>query len=107
MSRTLFTRIVKELSLPSTLFCNKRDFTGREGFSPLMKANNDINVVINPLYSTISEKEKHQRIYPEWSTFVETISNISKDDHKRIRYKRMQDASRKDVEWTFGPLKKK
>nr|GEX36039.1 hypothetical protein [Tanacetum cinerariifolium] len=46
-------------------------------------------------------------IYPELVTFVKTIPESSDDEHKRIRYKQMQKAVRKDVERAFGVLKKK
>nr|GEV92039.1 hypothetical protein [Tanacetum cinerariifolium] len=45
-------------------------------------------------------------IYPKLVTFVKTILEPSDDDHKRIRYKQMQEAERKDVERAFGVLKK-
>nr|GEW73769.1 protein ALP1-like [Tanacetum cinerariifolium] len=46
-------------------------------------------------------------IYSELATLGKTISEPSDDDHKRIRYKQMQESSKKDVECTFGVLKKK
>ncbi|GJV64900.1 ribonuclease H-like domain-containing protein [Tanacetum coccineum] len=46
-------------------------------------------------------------MYPELATFVKTISKPSDDDHKRIRYKQIQESERKDVERAFGVLKKK
>ncbi|GJT91136.1 ALP1-like protein [Tanacetum coccineum] len=46
-------------------------------------------------------------IYPEWVTFVKAISNLVGDDYKRLRYKRMYEAAKKDVEPAFGVLEKK
>nr|GEZ90112.1 hypothetical protein [Tanacetum cinerariifolium] len=46
-------------------------------------------------------------IYPELATLVKTIPEPSDDDYKRIRYKKMQELARKDVEQAFGVLKKK
>ncbi|GJV44105.1 ALP1-like protein [Tanacetum coccineum] len=47
------------------------------------------------------------RIYPEWVPFVKSVTNLSDDDHKRLRYKAMHEAAKKDVERVFGVLKKK
>nr|GEX42111.1 hypothetical protein [Tanacetum cinerariifolium] len=46
-------------------------------------------------------------IYPEWVPFVKSDINLADDDHKRLRYKTMHEAARKDVERTFGVLKKR
>ncbi|GJR54232.1 ALP1-like protein [Tanacetum coccineum] len=46
-------------------------------------------------------------IYPELATVVKTIPEPSDDDYKRIRYKKMQELARKDVEQAFGVIKKK
>ncbi|GJU56461.1 ALP1-like protein [Tanacetum coccineum] len=46
-------------------------------------------------------------IYPEWVPFVKSVTNLADDDHKRLRYKAMHEAARKDVEQAFGVLKKK
>ncbi|GKC30031.1 ALP1-like protein [Tanacetum coccineum] len=46
-------------------------------------------------------------IYPEWVPFVKSVTNLANDDHKRLRYKTMHEAARKDVERTFGVLKKR
>ncbi|GKC32021.1 ALP1-like protein [Tanacetum coccineum] len=46
-------------------------------------------------------------IYPEWVPFVKSVTNLADDDHKRFRYKTMHEATRKDVERTFGVLKKR
>ncbi|GKF13819.1 ALP1-like protein, partial [Tanacetum coccineum] len=40
-------------------------------------------------------------------SLVKTIPEPSHDDNKRIRYKKMQESARKDVEQAFGVLKKK
>ncbi|GJU92588.1 retrovirus-related pol polyprotein from transposon TNT 1-94 [Tanacetum coccineum] len=47
------------------------------------------------------------RIYSEWATLVKSVSNLVDDNPKRIRYKRMHEAARKDVERAFGVLNKK
>ncbi|GJV51115.1 ALP1-like protein [Tanacetum coccineum] len=46
-------------------------------------------------------------IYPEWVPFVKSVINLADDDHKRLRYKTMHEAARKDVKRTFGVLKKR
>nr|GEZ33265.1 hypothetical protein [Tanacetum cinerariifolium] len=46
-------------------------------------------------------------IYSEWVPFVKSVTNLSDDDHKRLRYKAMHEAARKDVERAFDVLKKK
>ncbi|GKB41859.1 ALP1-like protein [Tanacetum coccineum] len=45
-------------------------------------------------------------IYPELATLVKTIPELFDDDYKRIRYKKMQESERKDVERAIGVLKK-
>nr|GEX76684.1 protein ALP1-like [Tanacetum cinerariifolium]GEY42539.1 protein ALP1-like [Tanacetum cinerariifolium] len=45
-------------------------------------------------------------IYHEWVPFFKSVTNLSDDDHKRLRYKAMHEAARKDVERAFGVLKK-
>ncbi|GKC45185.1 ALP1-like protein [Tanacetum coccineum] len=40
-------------------------------------------------------------IYPEWDTLVMSISHPGVGDTKQIRYKKAQEASKKDVEQTF------
>ncbi|XP_022024437.1 uncharacterized protein LOC110924752 [Helianthus annuus] len=42
-------------------------------------------------------------IYPEWATFVKTLS--WPDDEKRMYYKKKQESARKDVERAFSVLK--
>ncbi|GKA56511.1 hypothetical protein Tco_0755583 [Tanacetum coccineum] len=41
-------------------------------------------------------------IYPTWSTFVKTYS-IARDE-KTLKFKRVQESSRKDIERAFGVL---
>ena len=41
-------------------------------------------------------------IYPEWSTFVKSFSYP--EDPKRVKFKQMQEATRKDIERAFGVL---
>ncbi|XP_073355182.1 uncharacterized protein [Aegilops tauschii subsp. strangulata] len=41
-------------------------------------------------------------IYPQWSTFMKTISKLQ--DEKRKRFAQMQESARKDVERAFGVL---
>ena len=42
-------------------------------------------------------------IYPRWSTFVKTISNLVPGG-KNAFFAKVQEACRKDVEWAFGVL---
>ncbi|XP_022031237.1 protein ALP1-like [Helianthus annuus] len=44
-------------------------------------------------------------IYPEWATFVKTLS--CPDYEKRMYYKKKQESTRKDIELTFGVFKKR
>ncbi|GJV23279.1 RNA-directed DNA polymerase, eukaryota, reverse transcriptase zinc-binding domain protein [Tanacetum coccineum] len=69
--------------------------------------NSDTNLIINLLDEDIFPSIQLDGIYPELVTFVKTIPEPSDDDHKRIRYKQMQEAAMKDVERAFGVLKKK
>nr|GEZ35339.1 protein ALP1-like [Tanacetum cinerariifolium] len=46
-------------------------------------------------------------IYPEWVVLMKSIAQLGSNDVKRIRYKQVHDAARKDVERAFGVLKKK
>ncbi|GJX49599.1 ALP1-like protein [Tanacetum coccineum] len=46
-------------------------------------------------------------IYPEWAVLMKSISQPESNDVKRIRYKQAHEAARKDVERSFGVLKKK
>ncbi|GKA36200.1 ALP1-like protein [Tanacetum coccineum] len=47
------------------------------------------------------------RIYPDCSVLMKSISQPMSNDMKRIRYKQAHEAARKDVKQTFGVLKKK
>ncbi|GJW96661.1 ulp1 protease family, C-terminal catalytic domain-containing protein [Tanacetum coccineum] len=96
------------------------------GFFGASGLNNDINVLHqSPLFNDLKTERAPEipfvangvtypwgyylvdEIYPELVTFVKTIPEPSNDDHKRIRYKQMQEVARKDVERAFGVLKKK
>ncbi|GJU19725.1 ALP1-like protein [Tanacetum coccineum] len=46
-------------------------------------------------------------IYQECVPFVKTVTNLADDDYKRLQYKTMHEAARKDVERAFDVLKKK
>ncbi|GJR37580.1 retrovirus-related pol polyprotein from transposon TNT 1-94 [Tanacetum coccineum] len=46
-------------------------------------------------------------IYPEWVPFVNSVTNLFDGDYKRLRYKRMHEGAKKDVERAFGALKNK
>ncbi|GJS63519.1 ALP1-like protein [Tanacetum coccineum] len=46
-------------------------------------------------------------IYPEWVPFVNSVTNLFDGDYKRLRYKRMHEGAKKDVEQAFGALKNK
>nr|GFB33130.1 hypothetical protein [Tanacetum cinerariifolium] len=43
----------------------------------------------------------------EWVPFVKSITNLADDDYKRLQYKTMHEAARKEVERAFDVLKKK
>ncbi|GKE76038.1 PXMP2/4 family protein 4-like protein, partial [Tanacetum coccineum] len=79
---------------------------------------------IDPLYSAISKLGKAPEIpfvandvtypwgyylcdgmYPEWVSFVKSVTNLADDEYKRLRYKRMHERTRKYVERAFGALK--
>ncbi|KAD4983000.1 hypothetical protein E3N88_19671 [Mikania micrantha] len=44
-------------------------------------------------------------IYPSWATIVKSFQHPPENDLKRCRFKRAQEAARKDVERAFGVLK--
>ncbi|KAD5803084.1 hypothetical protein E3N88_14444 [Mikania micrantha] len=46
-------------------------------------------------------------IYPSWATIVKSLQHPLDNDLKRRRFKRAQEAARKDVERAFGVLKGK
>nr|GEY33493.1 protein ALP1-like [Tanacetum cinerariifolium] len=46
------------------------------------------------------------KVYPEWVSFVKSVTRLSDDDYKRLRYNGMHEEARKDVERAFGALKK-
>ncbi|GKA70939.1 ALP1-like protein, partial [Tanacetum coccineum] len=100
--------------------------TSRESLEHFYRANNDINVTQrSPLLNDLKLGKAPKvpfvandvtypwgyylcdGIYPEWVPFVKSVTNLADDDHKRLRYKAMHKAARKDVERTFGVLKKK
>ncbi|XP_052620676.1 uncharacterized protein LOC111919209 isoform X2 [Lactuca sativa] len=62
-------------------------------------SNNDINVLNqSPLFNDVLQ----DGIYPEWATMVKSFPHPA--DPKRIKFKEMQEAARKDVERAFGVL---
>ncbi|GKA26962.1 RNA-directed DNA polymerase, eukaryota [Tanacetum coccineum] len=72
-------------------------------FFGIFGANNDINIIHqSPLLNDLK-----QGIAPEISFVANDVSNLAEEDYKRLRYKRMHEAKKKDVEWAFGVLKKK
>ncbi|GJS83093.1 DNA-directed DNA polymerase [Tanacetum coccineum] len=120
MGRSLLNQIVEEVTNHSSFFHDNTDCTGREEYlrKPTMT-----DVV--KLYWHYEKSTGFQRccealialigsgyylvdmIYLELATLVKMISEPSDDDHKRIRYKQIQESVRKDVEQEFGVLNKK
>uniref|UniRef100_A0A0D3D7T5 AMP-dependent synthetase/ligase domain-containing protein n=1 Tax=Brassica oleracea var. oleracea TaxID=109376 RepID=A0A0D3D7T5_BRAOL len=56
----------------------------------------------NLFLMTFSKAELPDGIYPKWSTFIQSISHPQ--GHKAELFARIQEATRKDVEWAFGVL---
>ncbi|GJY18591.1 hypothetical protein Tco_0390082 [Tanacetum coccineum] len=135
MLRELFTRIVEEVTLYSAYFCHNIHRT-REVMSILMKCISAIRQLAYDIVRDaldeyllgvvwLSEAYKGQyckRVHGlnpfillddvvsqdlKWVTLVKSISNLADSDHKRIRYKGMHEASRKDVKLAFSALEKK
>ncbi|GJT63166.1 ALP1-like protein [Tanacetum coccineum] len=137
MSRSLFTGIVEELTLQCEFFREKEDCTGKLGISPLIKCTSAIRqlaygTVPDALDEYLQMGNATSRqckapevpfvandvtypwgyylcdgIYQEWVPFVKSVTNLADDDYKRLQYKTMHGAARKDVERAFGVLKKK
>nr|GEW68491.1 actin-binding, cofilin/tropomyosin type [Tanacetum cinerariifolium] len=126
MARPLFNRIVTAVTNYDPFLHNNTDRTEREGISPLIKSNNDINVLYqSPLFNDHKTGRAPEipfvandvsypsgyclidEIYPELAPLVKTILEPADDDHKRILYKQKQKSARKDVERAFGVFKKK
>ncbi|XP_042380436.1 protein ALP1-like [Zingiber officinale] len=93
----------------------------RHGFSGMLGSRNDINVLYeSPLFNKILEGGAPEvyftinamtytkgyyltdGIYPTWATFVKSFP--CPEDPKRKKFKKRQEAARKDVEQAFGVL---
>ncbi|GKD25781.1 protein translocase subunit SecA2, chloroplastic isoform X1 [Tanacetum coccineum] len=115
MNRSMFTRIVRDLSANCPYFQEGCDAVGKAGISALVKCTSAIRqlayaVVPDSLdeYLQIGEKTSRDclmhfcngviEIYPEWAVLMKSISQPESNDVKRIRYKQAHEATRKDVE---------
>nr|GEV19053.1 hypothetical protein [Tanacetum cinerariifolium] len=67
-------------------------------------SNNEINVTQRP---PLLNYLKLGKAPEEWVPFVKSVTNLADDDYKRLQYKTMHEAARKDVERGFSVLKKK
>ncbi|GJT91135.1 hypothetical protein Tco_1079980 [Tanacetum coccineum] len=81
----------------------KEDCTGTLGLSTLLKCTSAIRQLA---YDTLPGA------LDEYLQMGQTTSRLSleyfcRDDYKRLRYKRMYEAAKKDVELAFGVLEKK
>nr|GEW65134.1 protein ALP1-like isoform X1 [Tanacetum cinerariifolium] len=104
--------VIKNLNLKLTIDAMMRDF---------LESNNDINVLHkSPLFNDLKTRRAPEipfvangvtypceyylvdEIYPELAPLVKTVPEPSDDDYTRIRYKKMQESARKDVQRVFG-----
>ncbi|GJZ01478.1 ALP1-like protein isoform X1 [Tanacetum coccineum] len=95
--------------------------SGETAQRPYMGANNDLNVLYgSPLFDDeladttpecpfVVNGHTYRKcynladgIYPAWSTFVKTFS-VARGE-KTLKFKRLQESSRKDIERAFGLL---
>ncbi|GKA07868.1 putative nuclease HARBI1 isoform X2 [Tanacetum coccineum] len=101
MNRSLFTRIVRDLSANCPYFQEGCDAVGKAGISVLVKCTSAIRLLWCCRYYLTDG------IYQEWVVLMKSISQPGSNDVKRIRYKQAHEAARKDVDRAFGVLKKK
>ncbi|GJT75775.1 RNA-directed DNA polymerase, eukaryota, reverse transcriptase zinc-binding domain protein [Tanacetum coccineum] len=103
MSRELFTSIVEEVTNHCAYFYNNIDCTGRKDISTLMKCTSTVHQLS---YDTVLD-DLDGYLQMGSTTSHKSVDYFCNDDYKRIRYKRMHEATRKDEERSFGVLKKK
>nr|GEW16064.1 harbinger transposase-derived protein [Tanacetum cinerariifolium] len=99
MSRTLFTRIIWEL----TLYIQQGEQPRRRymsiAYSQRLKDGNAQKVSF--VAKSVIYKWGYclaNGIYSDWAILVTSISQLDSNDTKRIRYKNVHEATRKDVE---------
>nr|GEU36673.1 hypothetical protein [Tanacetum cinerariifolium] len=79
------------------------DCTGRLGFSPLLKCTLAIRqLAYGTSPDAFDEYLRSDGIYPQWATFVKAFS-IARDQ-KTMKFKRVQESARKDIERVFDVL---
>ncbi|GKD67399.1 ALP1-like protein isoform X1 [Tanacetum coccineum] len=114
MSSTLFNKIVNNILSYDvepileyfTYFKSRYDVTGRLSIGPILKCTSAIHQLAYDTapdafdeYLQIAEPDD---IYPAWSTFVKMFP-VARDE-KSLKFKRVQEAARKDIERAFGVL---
>ncbi|GJY39761.1 hypothetical protein Tco_0426125 [Tanacetum coccineum] len=108
MNRSLFTRIVRDLSANCSYFQEGCDAVGKAGISALVKCTSAIRQLA---YAAVPDSlDEYLQIGEKtslWDVLMKSISQTGSNDVKRIRYKQAHEAARKDVGTSVWRAKEK